>query len=96
MIGPSGFGQAPAMRWCPKCEDYSERNERGCVSCATLREKHAHIQERYGSYHAAAAMDRRTRLLAANVCINAISHGPPEPGKTKCTRCLEQHRRSNR
>ena len=92
MIGPSGFMQAPVRRRCAKCGP-SEFDVRGCVTCAVLAEKYVGRYDALRRLHAAA---RRSRLIAANVCINAISHGPPEAGKTKCTRCLEQHRRSNR
>lgn len=39
---------------------------------------------------------RRFRLASKKLCINGASHGAPEPGKTKCTACLVQHRKSNR
>lgn len=46
--------------------------------------------------HREAQRKRRARLIRMGVCINAISHGPPVPGKTKCQRCIEVHRASNR
>ena len=75
--------------WCNRCRSSQSVDELGCVVCAAFREKHRPIRARYMT-------KRRARLKGANTCINGICHGPPEPGKTKCTRCLEVHRRSNR
>lgn len=90
MIGHSGFMQVPKadgkrIAWCPKCDGPSECDERGCIACAILRQK-------YAPKRAGMAAERRERLKRANVCVNAISHGAPEAGKTKCSRCLEVHR----
>jgi hypothetical protein len=52
--------------------------------------------ERRLASHAERARARRFRLANAGFCINGKTHGAPEPGKTKCTACLEQHRKSNR
>lgn len=54
------------------------------------------LREKYRDKTLACAKSRRARLAALGVCINAISHGPPAPGKRKCERCLEVHRSSNR
>jgi hypothetical protein len=77
------------IAWCAKCDGPQDCDERGCIVCAVLREKIAPVRS-------ALAKRRRNRLAANDVCINATAHGSPEPGKRKCTRCLEQHRRSNK
>ncbi len=40
------------------------------------------------------AATQRARLKAANLCITAASHGAPIPGRVRCERCIEVHRRS--
>lgn len=52
--------------------------------------------ERRLAKHAECMRARRFRLASAGFCINSKAHGAPEPGKTKCTACLERHRKSNR
>lgn len=90
-LGPAGFMQGPLRRtaWCARCDGPQECDERGCTVCAVLREKRVALR-------ALSAARRRARLRADGTCINAISHGPPEEGKTKCMRCLEVHRKSNK
>jgi hypothetical protein len=75
--------------WCAACDGPQEVDGRGCIACWSLAVKKS-------AYQAQFMAARRRRLAASGVCINAISHGAPEPGKTKCTRCLEVHRASNR
>lgn len=75
--------------WCALCGDAQEYNESGCLVCSAIAEKQRRI-------HADSAKSTRLRLRNSGICINGSWHGPPEAGKTKCTRCLETHRRSNK
>ncbi len=75
--------------WCSVCNDAQQSDDIGCLVCEALREKSRPTR-------AVFMRKRRARLNRSGVCINAISHGSPEPGKTKCTACLVVHRRSNR
>lgn len=75
--------------WCARCCDAQEVDDRGCTVCAELNAK-------YREAHAAYTRKHRARLRTRGVCINGANHGPPEPGKTKCTACLVVHRKSNK
>lgn len=77
--------------WCARCDGPSQVDDRGCVTCAGFRVKH-----RNTAYQADWMRYRRIELISKGKCINGAKHPAPEPGKRKCTRCLEQHRRSNK
>lgn len=88
--------------WCARCQSPQECDERGCIACATLREKYGRPSRRKPSTKPLAvrrmfaeyARERRARLAAAGLCINSPLHGSPVPGRTKCARCIEVHRRT--
>lgn len=79
----------PSVAWCICCAGPQTVDDEGCTVCRALRQKHAAVTARR-------MVRRRARLKAKGVCINAACHGAPEPGKTKCTRCIEVHRKSNK
>jgi hypothetical protein len=73
--------------WCAKCDGPQECDDRGCITCRILNTK-------WGRNRAASARLRRAGLLRDGLCINGAIHGAPMPGRTKCARCIETHRRS--
>lgn len=81
--------------WCARCSDATECDERGCITCAVLREKYQHEISRNSAVHAERMRRRRSDLAAAGKCINGAKHPAPEPGKHKCARCIEVHRKSS-
>jgi hypothetical protein len=71
------------IAWCARCDGPQDCDERGCIVCAVIHEKAAASSKR-----------RRDRLRASARCINGPSHGALAPGRDKCERCVEVHRRT--
>jgi hypothetical protein len=75
------------IAWCAVCNDAQECDEHGCTVCSVLAEK-ARVPRR------AIAKRYRAQMKSEGACITARSHGAPMPGRVRCERCIEVHRRS--
>ena len=78
------LAQSTRTAWCARCDGPQERDERGCIACAAIRQKHR-----------ARAKARQMELIGAGLCISGAKHGPAVVPYRRCARCIEVHRRSS-